>query len=1253
MAHRTDADIIDSTHNTARFFTERRSISVVLLIAVAAWGLYGYHSLPKRKDPAIPVRIAVASCTWPGATAMQVEQLITRPMEQQIAENRSIQMPEDGSSYGIKSLTLPGLAMMHIQLDDSVTDPEREFSDINLKLNSFNTSLPQGAGPIQFNSGVGETSAIMLTVASPKEDAVAIALRARDIRQAIQSVRSAVDQDSNDRASVVVAFPLTVQPELLVRMRDLVMQSLTQNDEIHDVRPIQGAGFVGFDAAVQTNDIQVLAGVEASIRDTLGVPRFHPDAWPPVVIRNPAGTEARLASVAGDKYTYRELDEMTDLIRRALQGVAQVSKVERSGVLQQQIVLEYSQEQLAAYNLQPSHLKQVLNARNITMPGGSISNDDMELLIFPTGAFVQAEEIGQVMIATTNDGVPVYLRDLVDIEPGYQNPPRFLNFYRWQDPHGRWQRSRAITLAAQMRPRQQIGEFGQGITQALETIRLSLPDDLIIARTSDQPRQVKESVALFMEALYEAIALVVLVALIGFWEWRSALLIALSIPLTLALTFGAVSLLGVQLQQVSIASLIIALGLLVDDPVVAGDAIKRELSAGQPREHAAWLGPTKLARAILFATVTNIVAYLPFLLLTGTTGDFVHSLPVVMTVTLIASRLVSMTFVPLLGYYLLRPQPERTQSLEQQRAYGVTGIYYRLGSAVLAHRWWALFVSFMLLGGGVIAVSHLKTSFFPTDVQYLSYIDIWLPNTASLAATNAVAVQAETIVEQVSQQYAKKQAGETGRVLESITSFVGGGGPRFWFTVTPELQQLNYAQLIVQVTDKDNTPQLAPLWQQALSSAVPGAFIEVHELETTPINYPVQIFVSDRADVDPQSQAETRSIHTLRTVADQIKEIFRTVPIAAQVRDDWGQDGLVSVLNINPDRANLAGLTNMDVATSAAAGLNGLEVTTWRTGDQQIPVVVRLRMEERAQAADVRNLYIYASADKSKVPLLDVASIEYEMQIQRIRRQDHFRTISVISFPAPGQLASSVLNAAWPELQKLQANLPPGLEIVIGGERARQQRGFRNLVLVLGVSVTAIFLALVIQFNSAVKPALVFAAVPYGTMGALVGLAIMGASFSFMAFLGIVSLVGVIVSHVIVLFDFIEENREKGIALDQSLLDAGVVRLRPVMITSGATILALFPIGHSWRAVVAAPMLCPDRRAGRGDLYRTVAGARAIRDLCPRFQADPVADGAGAGRRAGLRAAKRPGLLAADRVSWYAEYTAMMAIEEALCRTKI
>ena len=309
----------------------------------------------------------------------------------------------------------------------------------------------------------------------------------------------------------------------------------------------------------------------------------------------------------------------------------------------------------------------------MTAPGGIVQTQSRNVLVDATAEFKSTKDIGNVLLASSPSGAPLYLRDLVDISRAYQTPTRYLNYMVSREPNGTWHRNRAITLAVQMRSGEQIFKFGAAVDKALANVRPQLPADLIVARTSDQPRQVKELVSLLMGSLYEAIVLVVIVALVGFWDWRAAMLMAASIPLTLAMTFGIVHVLGIDIQQVSIATLIIALGLLVDMPVVAGDAIKRELGSGSPRDLASWMGPTKLAKAIVFATITNIVAYLPFLMLTGDTGFFLYSLPVVMTCTLIASVIVSFTFMPLIAYYMIKPPKRLEAPMSERRQHGFPG----------------------------------------------------------------------------------------------------------------------------------------------------------------------------------------------------------------------------------------------------------------------------------------------------------------------------------------------------------------------------------------------------------------------------------------------------------------------------------------------------------------------------------------------------------------------------------------------------
>jgi len=1122
--------------NTARFFTENRHISWVLLVATVLWGVWGYAKMPKRKDPEVPVRMAVAVCAWPGASAEKVEQLVTQKIEEKIAENAKVMK--------IDSISRTSVAVVYLELAENVDDPGKQLDDIKMKLDSIR-DLPPGAGPIDFVKDFGDTAALMLTVASPPPSAVEVSLRARQIREAIEGVRATAV--GGGRVAVVACVPASISTRAIQRRLDLFAKLAAEQNIGRDIRPLVGVGFAGLDFVTDLTDAQLLGFVQRVNANTVQGSEDHPDVWPPVVIRDPATAEARLGASAHDKYSYHELDTYTDVIKKTLQAVPQVSKITRSGVLKERVYLDYSQERMASYGLQSGLLDRILSARNITLPGGMLQVGRKNLVIDPSGEFHSEKEIGDVIVSTNANGTPLYLRDLVDINRTYDTPARYLNFYDWRDAKGEWHRSRAVTLAVQMKSGEQIANFGRAVDAALHDVRARLPEDLIIARTSDQPLQVEENVDLFMKSLYEAIGLVVLVALIGFWEWRSALLMALSIPLTLAMTFGMMLMLHVDLQQVSIASLIIALGLLVDDPVVAGDAIKRELNAGQPRGVAAWLGPTRLATAILFATITNIVAYLPLLLLHGDTGKFIHTLPVVLTCSLVASRIVSMTFIPLLSYYILRPHAQRATGESR-----FARMYRRTGLWALEHRWQVVALSFIFIALGGLVSTKLKKSFFPKDYSYLSYVDVWLPEDAPLTATNETARRAEDVIRRVA-----------GDKLQSLTIFAGGGGPRFWFSVSPELQQLNYAQIVVQVKDKHDTGALVPQMQRALSSEIAGARIDVQQLETgPPIGIPVAIRISGT------------DLNALRGYAERVKQIFRSIPEAERVRDDWGAESFAVKLQVDPDRANLAGVTNLDVAVSSASSMNGMPVTTLREGDDQIPVVARLRSEERAQLADVQNLYVSSLTSQQKVPLRQVSKVAYGMETEKLRRRNQFRTVTVACFPSDGVLPSEVLNKARARLATIGKELPPGYKLEIGGEEEEQVKGFADMTAVMLISIVAIFVALVVQFRNAVKPLIVFAAIPYGIVGALIVLVIAGAPFGFMAFLGVSSLIGVIVSHVIVLFDFIEEAHHRGEPLNDALLDAGIHRLRPVLITVGATVLGLFPLashgGPLWESMCYA-----------------------------------------------------------------------------------
>jgi multidrug efflux pump subunit AcrB len=292
--------------------------------------------------------------------------------------------------------------------------------------------------------------------------------------------------------------------------------------------------------------------------------------------------------------------------------------------------------------------------------------------------------------------------------------------------------------------------------------------------------------------------------------------------------------------------------------------------------------------------------------------------------------------------------------------------------------------------------------------------------------------------------------------------------------------------VLVELTDKDITPAFVDQVQPILSASVPGVRVDFRQLQTNPVNYPVEVRVASQADVGTAGSAQ--DIRTLRHIASQVMDLLQSAPEAVRVRNEWDAEGSQVSLVVNPDRANLAGITNMDVANSATSAMSGVPVTSLQDGDKNIPVVARLQMDERARLSDIQDLYVYGSQSSTKIPLVQISDIQTGMATDRIVRLDHFRTMSIYAFPAPGHLPSEITNVAVPKLKEFEKTIPPGYRLSIGGEFDKQKVGFRNLRVVLMISISAIYLALLFQFNSAIKPLLVFAAAPYGVAGAIIAL---------------------------------------------------------------------------------------------------------------------------------------------------------------------
>src|SRR5262245_13915334 len=531
--HGKEEELITKTHNTARFCVENPQITWVLLIGTIIWGVYGYTHMHQRKNHDVPPKQALVITPWPGASAEKIEQLVTRSVEKTVASNSNVSRIESVSRSHVSTVTFT--------LSNRLKETGQILDDIGGRLDAIR-DLPQGAGPINYVRDFGDTATLLLTVASPKAGDAEVVLRAQAIRNAIVAVRP---RGATDHISILYCFPPVVDKRMIVLGVTQFAEYARLRGTARNIRVLDGAGFVGIDGESAADDKTALEALHAFLAERYGTMDAHPDAWEPFVVRDPSEVQAKLAAVAGEKYSYRELDNFTDTMEKALLATARtpdgpplVAKVVRSGILPEKIYLLYSQERLASYGLNPENLTNILQARNITLAGGQLDLRDKSVSIDPSGEFQSEHEIGDVTVGVSPYGSPLYLHDFVDTVRAYDSPPRYLSYYSSRDPQGRWQRTRAIALSVQMGSGQQINRFAEGVDATLADLKVRLPKDLIITRTSDQPQQVEENVELFMNSLYEAIVLVVVVSLIGFWEWRSALLMALSIPLTLLMTFG-------------------------------------------------------------------------------------------------------------------------------------------------------------------------------------------------------------------------------------------------------------------------------------------------------------------------------------------------------------------------------------------------------------------------------------------------------------------------------------------------------------------------------------------------------------------------------------------------------------------------------------------------------------------------------------------------------------------------------------------
>jgi multidrug efflux pump subunit AcrB/outer membrane protein TolC len=847
----------------------------------------------------------------------------------------------------------------------------------------------------------------------------------------------------------------------------------------------------------------------------------------PVVDYDFGDTVAVLLAIHSDHYGYRELKDYAERIESAIRRIRAVSKVKRIGEQKEEIDVSSTLSRLSQYSVSADQVMKALEGRNMVHYAGAVPTQQGKPPIQATGAFETEDQIRHVMIDVSRGGQPVYIGDLGNVDRVYKDPTQY----------ARSRGERAIMLSVEMQEGNNIVDFGQEVHTALDRLRPLLPPDLKIEFVADQPTVVADRVKHFIREFGIAIASVILVTML-LLPFRVALVSAVAIPVTISATFGLLNAFGIELHQVSIAALIVVLGMVVDDAIVIADNYIELLDRGVPREEAAWRSATELAIPVLTATLTIICSFLPFLILSGATGEFIRALPLTVAIALSTSFLVGMLLTPMLSQFFIKQglhNPEaagrkkRRSPLELMQA-----IYNRV--IVVAMKWKpvAVVLGIFAVVAGALVLHRLPERFFPFAERDQFVVDVWLPEGWKVESTQAAVKRIEDVLHEEKE-------------VVNYTSFIGSSFPRFYYNVNPQLPDKNYAQLLVSTTSAEVTPGLVRALRPRLAQAAPEARVFLSELQQGPVQLAA---IEVRLTGDDE--------HVLRYFGDQAMQLLQRTPGSLDVHSDWREDAYRMKVNLREEVANRMGFTNATIGQELAGGFEGAPVTTYWEGERDIAVALRLEPARRQTFNDVANTYVISPVTGARVPLDSIAAVSPVWDPGRIVRRNGVRTLTIRSWAQGGILPSQVLERVRPVTDKLP--LPPGYRVWYGGEYENQNDTFPEMVKALLISSIAIYLILMFQFRSVIDPLVVMAAIPLGLLGASLGLMVTHNPFGFTGFLGIVSLGGVVVRNSIILVDYTRERMKEGVAIEEAAIEAGERRLRPIFLTTMAAAVGVTPM---------------------------------------------------------------------------------------------
>ena len=862
-----------------------------------------------------------------------------------------------------------------------------------------------------------------------------------------------------------------------------------------------------------------------------------------------------------------ELKTFADDLRQQLLRLPDVSKVELFGAQDEKVFIEISQKRLAQMGLDLNQVLAQLGQQNAIESAGALQTPLDIVTVRVAGQFEAISQL-QAMPIRGSNGVQLKLGDIASIRRGYVDPPVVKVRHQGQE---------VIAVGVSMTKGGDIIALGKALKISTQAIEKTLPAGIQLVQIQDQPTAVASSVSEFVKVLIEAVVIVLAVSFISlglhentqgrdasgrklpFWrrytiDMRPGLVVGITIPLVLGMTFLAMGYLGIGLHKISLGSLIIALGLLVDDAIIAVEMMVRKMEEGFDKVRAATFAYDITAMPMLTGTLITAVGFLPIGLARSVTGEYTFAIFAVTVIALVLSWIVSVYFVPYLGVLLLKTPkphaPEATAGPHESFDTPFYNTFRRTVDAAVRFRWLTIGITVAIFALGIFGMTRVQQQFFPDSSRPEILVDIWSPEGTSFAANEAVAKRLE--------QRLMQEAG-----VASVSTWVGSGVPRFYLPLDQVFPQTNVSQLIVLPQDLKVRESLRVRLPAILATEFPEVRGRVKLLPNgPPVPYPVQFRVEGS---DPA---------VLRQRADEVIAVMRQSPNTRGVNDNWNESVKVLRLEIDQAKARALGVTSQSIAQASRTVLSGSTVGQFREGDKLIDIVLRQPLDERNAITDIGNAYLPTASGKS-IPLTQIAKPVFAWEPGVMWRDNRSYAITVQSDMAEGLQGATVTNELLPKLRELESRWAPGTaRLQVAGAVAESSKGSASIVAGVPIMLFLTFTLLMLQLQSFSRALLVFLTGPLGIAGVAGALLLLNRPFGFVALLGVIALMGMIQRNSVILIDQIEQDRAAGVPAWDAIVESAVRRLRPIVLTAAAAVLAMIPLSRSvfWGPMAVAIM---------------------------------------------------------------------------------